>query len=260
MSGIIGKSKSRGSGVIGSDGIVKSVSGSTGVVADSDIDHDSLANFAANEHFTQANITATGTVSSGTWEGTAVAANKGGTGQTSYTVGDVLYASGSTALSKLAATTDGYLLTATGAGSAPAWEASVSLPLSGGTMTGNITAADNVIIRPEIKDYSETVNAAGNTGAGAEAIDITAGNIVTSTVTAGTVTYSFSNPSPDTKCCSFTLILTNGGSQTVNWPGAVDWAGGTAPTLPASGIDILVFMSIDAGTKWYGFAGAIDTK
>jgi len=51
---------------------VTSVSGSTGAVADGDIDHDSLANFAANEHFTQANITATGTVASGTWQGTAI--------------------------------------------------------------------------------------------------------------------------------------------------------------------------------------------
>ncbi len=51
---------------------VTSVSGSTGAVADGDIDHDSLANFAANEHFTQANITATGTVASGTWNGTAI--------------------------------------------------------------------------------------------------------------------------------------------------------------------------------------------
>ena len=52
--------------------LVTSVSGSTGAVSDGDIDHDSLANFAANEHFTQANITATGTVASGTWQGTAI--------------------------------------------------------------------------------------------------------------------------------------------------------------------------------------------
>jgi len=54
------------------DAKVTSVSGSTGAVADGDIDHDSLGNFAANEHFTQANITATGTIASGTWQGTAV--------------------------------------------------------------------------------------------------------------------------------------------------------------------------------------------
>jgi hypothetical protein len=54
------------------DAKVTSVSGSTGAVSDGDIDHDSLGNFAANEHFTQANITATGTIASGTWQGTAV--------------------------------------------------------------------------------------------------------------------------------------------------------------------------------------------
>jgi hypothetical protein len=37
------------------------------------IDHDSLANFSADEHYTQANIVATGTIASGTWEGTAIA-------------------------------------------------------------------------------------------------------------------------------------------------------------------------------------------
>ncbi|MFA5125369.1 MAG: hypothetical protein WC473_06155, partial [Patescibacteria group bacterium] len=42
-----------------------------------------------------------GTITSGTWSGTAIAANKGGTGQTVYTVGDILYASTTTALSKL---------------------------------------------------------------------------------------------------------------------------------------------------------------
>ena len=58
---------------------VTSVSGSTGVVADGDIDHDSLANFAANEHYTQANITATGTVASGTWSSTISSATLGAT-------------------------------------------------------------------------------------------------------------------------------------------------------------------------------------
>jgi len=47
------------------------------------IDHDSLANFAANEHFTQASITTVGTIGSGTWEGTTIAIDQGGTGATS---------------------------------------------------------------------------------------------------------------------------------------------------------------------------------
>lgn len=57
-----------------------------------------------------------------------IAANRGGTGQTSYTVGDLLYASGATALSKLPAGTSTYVLTSNGAGVAPTWEAPPATP------------------------------------------------------------------------------------------------------------------------------------
>ena len=56
-----------------------------------------------------------------------VTAVQGGTGQTGYTVGDILYASTSTALSKLSATTSGYVLTSNGSGVAPSWQA-VTVP------------------------------------------------------------------------------------------------------------------------------------
>jgi len=52
----------------------------------------------------------------------ALPAGSGGTGQSSYTVGDLLYASTTTALSKLAAGTSDYVLTANGAGAAPSWK------------------------------------------------------------------------------------------------------------------------------------------
>ena len=48
-------------------------SGVVQVAAQTVIDHDQLANYAANEHFTQANITTTGTVTTGVWQGTAIA-------------------------------------------------------------------------------------------------------------------------------------------------------------------------------------------
>ena len=53
---------------------------------------------------------------------TIVTTGRGGTGQSAYTVGDIVYADTTASLAKLAASTDGYVLTATGAGSAPAWE------------------------------------------------------------------------------------------------------------------------------------------
>jgi len=120
-----------------------------------------------------------------------------------------------------------------------------------------ISMADNLIEKPEFIDYAETVNAIGGTGGGTQSLDISAGNVQTATVDTSTNTFTFDNPSATGSSCSFTLILTNGGSQTVAWPAGVDWAGGTAPTLTASGVDIITFLTLDAGTIWYGFlAGA----
>jgi len=71
-------------------------------------------------------ITGVGTLTAGTWNATAIAAANGGTGQTSYAAGDLLYASGSTTLSKLALGAQGYVLKA--GASAPEWGV-----ISGGT-------------------------------------------------------------------------------------------------------------------------------
>ena len=135
--------------------------------------------------------------------------------------------------------------------------ASLNLLLAGGTLSGTVVAADQIVQRPVMKDYAETVNVIGGTGGGTQDIDLELGNVVTATVDTSTNTFTFSNPSPTGKACSFTLFLTNGGSQTVAWPGTVDWAGGTAPTLTASGVDILTFTTVDAGTIWYGFAAGL---
>jgi uncharacterized protein YkvS len=126
--------------------------------------------------------------------------------------------------------------------------------------SGVVNHADYQVVRPYFKDYAETVNAIGDTGGGSDAIDVSAGNVVTATVSSAEQTFTFTNPSATGRACSFTLILTNGGSQTVNWPASVDWAGGTEPTLTSSGVDILTFTTVDAGTIWYGFAAGTDMK
>ena len=122
---------------------------------------------------------------------------------------------------------------------------------------GTVNCVDYIIQRPRFTDYAETVNALGDVGGGTDAIDISAGNVVTATVSTATQTFTFTNPSATGKACSFTLILTNGGSQTVNWPSSVDWAGGDAPSLTSSGVDVLTFTTVDAGTIWYGFAAGL---
>jgi hypothetical protein len=66
-------------------------------------------------------ITGVGVLTAGTWNATAVAAAYGGTGQTSYTIGDLLYASGTTTVSKLADVATGNALISGGVGAAPSY-------------------------------------------------------------------------------------------------------------------------------------------
>ena len=148
-----------------------------------------------------------------------------------------------------------------GAGTAHGTTAAIAIDSSADMVLGGyINFQDEQAIRPDLKDYAETVNALGDLGGGTDTIDISAGNVVTATVSTSTQTFTFTNPSANGKACSFTLILTNGGSQTVNWPSSVDWAGGSAPSLTSSGVDILTFTTVDAGTIWYGFAAGTDMK
>jgi len=132
--------------------------------------------------------------------------------------------------------------------------------IAASTLSGTMSAADNIIDQPKLQDVSETVNAIGAIGGGTQDIDLESGNVVTATVDTSTTTFTFSNPPASGSAGSFTLILTNGGSQTVNWPASVDWAGGTAPTLTAAGVDVLTFLTTDAGTTWYGFAAGLDMQ
>jgi len=80
--------------------------------------------------------------------GTLVAAN-GGTGQSSYTIGDLLYASTTTALSKLADVATGSVLVSGGVGVAPSYSASPTLTTSLTTplVIGGTTASSTLSLR-----------------------------------------------------------------------------------------------------------------
>ena len=126
-----------------------------------------------------------------------------------------------------------------------------ALPKAGGTMSGLVNMADQIVQRPVLKDYAETKVAMGS----ATAVNLENGNVFSKTIS-GTTTLTFTNPS-SAAATSFSLILTNGGSATLNFPSAVDWAAATAPTLTTSGIDILTFTTIDGGTIWYGIVSGL---
>lgn len=93
----------------------------------------------------QNNITSTGTITAGVWNGTAITESYGGTGKSSYVLGDILYASGTSALSTLAGNTSTIIrfLRQVGNGTvsaAPSWailNISDIGSISDGTILGN---------------------------------------------------------------------------------------------------------------------------
>jgi hypothetical protein len=101
---------------------------------------------ALNVDASQTQITAVGTLATGTWSATTIAVNKGGTGLTSYAAGDILYASGATTLAKLAKGSDTQVLTL--ASGVPTWASptvgditgvTAGTGLSGGGTSGDVT-------------------------------------------------------------------------------------------------------------------------
>ena len=208
---------------------------------------------------------------------TNVTVAEGGTGAGTFTDNGILYGNGTGAIAATAVGTATQVLTSNGTGVAPTFQDTpsasdtvagiVELATNAESITGTdteraITPAamraalvdgnDTVLGKFNLKDYGEIVNAIGATGGGTQDIDLTLGNVVSATVDTSANTFTFSNPTATGKNCGFILYLTNGGSQTVNWPAAVDWPAATAPTLTEAGVDILVFNTTDAGTTWYG--------
>ena len=123
--------------------------------------------------------------------------------------------------------------------------------LGANTFTGEQNLADNLLKRAMLIDYGEHTEAIGNADTGGQTLNISQGNCFTATAT-GATTWTFSNPTASDDLCGFVLFLTNGGTATMTWPSSVDWPSATAPTLSASGLDIIVFQTVDGGTIWHG--------
>ena len=149
----------------------------------------------------------------------------------------------------------GYLIDAGGYITATSTNTLSNKTLAATTLSGQLTGADQTVSAINLKDYGEITNALGNT-TGAKTIDLTAGNSVTATTT-GATTWTFSNPTASDELCSFSIKLVNGGAFAQTWPTSVDWPAATAPTLTASGTDVLVFITCDGGTTWYGFVAGL---
>jgi hypothetical protein len=95
----------------------------------------------SNLYAGQGSISTLGTITAGTWTADTIGAAYGGTGLTTYSVGDLIYASGTTALSALSDVATGNALISGGVNTAPAWgKIGLSTHVSGNLPVGNLNS------------------------------------------------------------------------------------------------------------------------
>jgi len=109
---------------IGSTNHVLKVVGGVPEWASEDYDANNLTGTVLASSVVTSSLTALGTVTTGTWTADVVADGYGGTGQSTYAQGDLLYASGVNTLSKLALGDADKLLTVNSAGTQLEWKSS----------------------------------------------------------------------------------------------------------------------------------------
>ena len=109
-----------------------------------------------------------------------------------------------------------------------------------------------------IKGYVETYYALGSL-TGATNADIANGNVQSFTV-GDAFTLTLTNPPAGVNATSITFIITNGAAHVLTWDPDIDWPGGTAAVLTASGVDIIWCFTVDGGTIWHCGPGSLDSK
>jgi len=117
-------------------------------------------------------------------------------------------------------------------------------------------ANGDVIVSQEFRavSYNDTY-VAPTSSSNATTIACESGNYFKHTLTENT-TFTFSNPPASGTGYSFILhLIQDSSARTVTWPGSVDWAAATAPTISTGNgdDDFFVFATSDGGTIWYGF-------
>lgn len=226
----------------------------------------------ASTYAGQTTIVTLGTVTTGTWSATAIGATKGGTGQTTYAAGDLLYASAADTLSKLtkpAAATSLLTMTSTGT---PSW---VSLASTGITGVGTIATGvwQGTVIGPTyggtgVNNGTKTITLGGNfTHTGAHTLELTTTGITSVTLpTTGTLatlagTETFTNKTLTSPTISGGTVnnasigattRSTGAFTTLAANGAVTFTAGTASTSTSTGTVVVTGGVGVSGTIYVG--------
>ena len=141
----------------------------------------------------------------------------------------------------------------------------------GGTLTyddvtnidsvGLITARSGINVLAGVSTFAAQIEANGGTkitgsqtsnisAMGANAVDCSAGNYFTKTIS-GATTFTFTNV-PTGVAYTFTMEVTLNGSNAITWPATVKWPADTPPAITDGKTQLFVFLTDDGGTRWRG--------
>ena len=121
----------------------------------------------------------------------------------------------------------------------------------GGSVAGAVTATT-------LKSTSaRETKSAVTQSTGTLTLDCATANVFEFTPSQNITTLTISNV--PTSGDAYAMVLKIGGSaHAITWGAAVKWAAATAPTLSASNVDVIVLLTVDGGTNWYGFTAGQD--
>jgi len=174
---------------------------------------------------TLSSLASVGTIGTGVWNATTIAVNKGGTGLTSYTIGDMLYANSASSLAKVNIGANGTILTVTAG--IPTWSTPAASVTSFSAGTTGLTP--NSATTGAITLSGILVPANGGTGVANSSTITLAGNLVTAgafpltlTATAATnVTLPTSGTLVNTAVTTLSSLSSVGTIGTGVWNGTI---------------------------------------
>ena len=189
-----------------------------------DLSLNNVENTALSTWAGSTSITTLGTVATGTWSATTIAATKGGTGQSSYAIGDLLYADTTTSLAKLADVATGNVLLAGGVTTAPLWG---KINLTSAThVSGTLPVANGGTAQTSYTDGQLLIgNSTGNTLTKAT---LTQGTNVTITNGNGSITIASTDTNTATAADDI-LDGSNSGTQITYAPYASNQSASASP-------------------------------
>lgn len=196
-------------------------------------------------------ITGVGTLTAGTWNANTIGVGYGGTGLSTYTSGDLIYASGSTTLSKLGIGATDYVLTSSG--TAPQYVAQSTLSVGSATTATNLAGGSTGALPYQTGAGATTFLSAGTNG---QILTLTAGvptwqNAPATGVTsfsAGSTGFTPATATSGAVTLSGTLNVANGGTGTTNITGIL-YGNGTSAFTTATASDIVTAIGSTAVTN-----------